>query len=158
MALLLATITTFILAFSALWVMDQKRHDNVSERIAVTFERLKFADQKISARDRIFKLFPLEPAPLLFEKLRTSEELLSGPALYLSTKFLGSLLIASLFGFAIASLGTGDQNLHRIDILMWEIVLFGSVFFLTRNPNARHADERTDTVSSRSMTQTFSGF
>ncbi len=158
MELLLTTITTFILAFSALWIMDQGRYDNVNERISVAFEGSKFADQKINERDRIFKLFPLEPAPLLFKKLSISEELLSGPALYISTKFLGSLLIASLFGFAIASFGAGDQNVHRTDILTLEIALFGSVFFLTRDLGAQRTSGNTDTISNSASTQTFFGF
>lgn len=169
MELLLVTITIFLLAFAVLWTMDQKRYDNVAERISITFERSGFPDQKISERDRIFKLFPLEPAPLLFKKLGISEDLLSDRTLYRSTKFVGSLLIASLFGFALASLAVGDQNLHRMDILTLEIALFGSVFFLTRKANAQSTLERTDILSagpeeeergseSKLITQTLSGF
>lgn len=144
MELLLVTITVFVLGFSVLWMTDEKRYETVNERIAMTFKQSGFPEQKTSERDRIFKLFPLEPAPILFKKLAISETVLRDRTLYRSTKFVGSLLIAALFGFAIASLATRDQALQRVDILTLELALFGSAFFLTRNFNTQGVVETTD--------------
>lgn len=169
MALLFVTMTVFMLAFSILWMTDQSRYDYVNERISITFKHSHFPDQKTNERDRIFKLFPLKPAPILFKKLGISELLLSDLTLYRSTKYVGSLLIASLFGFAIASLAINEQTLHRMDILTLELALFGLVFFFTRNSNTQGTIEYTDMLAagpkaeekegeSNPKARTFSGF
>jgi small-conductance mechanosensitive channel len=139
---LFATAVITTLSFSLLWLNEQQRFGETSERVASTYEAQGFPDQTRSSRDRIFKLFPLAPAPLLFAKLAVLENLLSDWALYRSGKYLGSLLIGILFGFVIVSIGAGNPNLRGLDAFTLEITLFGCAFFLARSLRVKGASAR----------------
>lgn len=158
MELVITTVTLFILTFSILSMVDRTRYEKVNDRISDKFGPVKITGEARRARHSDFRLFPFEPSPLLFKKLKSLNELVSGYAPSLYTKFLGSLLVASLLGFTVASLGSAGLNLRYIDTLTLEIALFGSVFFLTRHLESRPTSKASDDAPSEPRQKGFSIF
>lgn len=132
----LASTTVFMLAFSILWFFELKNHVDVGNRISSYFESTKFADQKVSERDRIFKLFPLEPSPVLFKKLELAEDMLTDPTFRLSTKYLGSMLVSIVFGMFYATLQDIELKVFGVNLLTIEVAVFGLIFFVSRYFNS----------------------
>lgn len=130
--LTLASVAVFVLAFSVLSVLEQWTQNRVVARVSETFVARQFSEQRVSERDRIFSLFPLEPSPVLFEKLTVAESVLNDPILRLSTKYLGALLAALLFGLLFVTLKEIEPTLMGVDVLTLEMVLFGCLFFGSR--------------------------
>lgn len=135
MAIFLSSIAVFTFVYTLLWLHELRTFDVVMARVSNAFDKKLFAEQQISERDRIFKLFPLEPSPILFGKISKAQDILEDQALRGSTKVLGGLLMSIAFGYLATTLADLSPSLLGINLLQLQLVIFGMTYFLTRTPS-----------------------